>query len=105
MKSIACTLLILACAPVMAAQPMADHSTPAINATATAQATGTVRKIDHDRGTVVLAHDPVPSLGWPAMVMPFKASAEQRAAVDVGDTVAFEFDPEGMATLLHIEKR
>ncbi len=59
MKSIACTLLILACAPVMAAQPMADHSTEAVNATATAQATGTVRKIDHDRGALVLAHGPV----------------------------------------------
>ncbi|WP_421683153.1 copper-binding protein [Stutzerimonas urumqiensis] len=71
---------------------------------ATAQATGTVRKIDHDRPPRARPR-PGPSLGWPAMVMPFKASAEQRAAVAVGDTVAFEFDPQGMATLTHIGKR
>ncbi|WP_434457484.1 hypothetical protein JQR85_00980 [Stutzerimonas urumqiensis] len=37
--------------------------------------------------------------------MPFKASAAQRAAVAMSDTVAFEFDPQGMTTLTHIEKR
>jgi len=36
--------------------------------------TGTVRIVDHDRQRVVLHHEPMPQIDWPAMVMPFPVS-------------------------------
>lgn len=62
----------------------------------TATATGTVKKVDQDKGSITIAHDPVPQLQWPAMVMPFKASAEQMNSVKVGDEVEFSFTSSGM---------
>ena len=35
-------------------------------------AQGTVKRIDAEAGTVVIAHDPVPSLDWPSMTMGFR---------------------------------
>jgi len=37
----------------------------------TYKAVGTVKKIDAARGRVTLAHEPIPSLKWPAMTMGF----------------------------------
>ena len=34
-------------------------------------ATGVVKSVDRAKSTVTLAHDPVKSLNWPAMTMPF----------------------------------
>ncbi len=69
--------------------------------------TGTVKKISPEKGTITLAHAPVPELKWPAMVMPFKATPEQMEAVAVGDEVTFEFTSGvGMnAELTSISKR
>lgn len=35
-------------------------------------ATGVVKKVDPKENTVTMDHDPVKSLGWPAMTMTFK---------------------------------
>ena len=62
----------------------------------TAKATGTVRKINQDKGAVTIAHGPVPELEWPAMVMGFKATAEQIEELQEGDEIEFEFTSKGM---------
>ena len=72
----------------------------------TATATGTVKKVDQDKGTITIAHGPVPKLQWPAMVMPFQASAEQIKQVKAGDEVEFTFTSSGMKSeLTAISKR
>lgn len=55
------------------------------------QATGRVESITG--GEVMLSHDPVPSLKWPAMTMGFKPPAAWPADVKVGDRIAFSFKP------------
>jgi len=55
------------------------------------QAEGVIRAIDARQGSVTIAHGPVPELKWPAMVMPFKASAAQLQGLGVGDAVEFRF--------------
>ena len=52
---------------------------------------GAVTSIDAAEGTITIDHGAVASVGWPAMVMAFKASEAQRGSVAVGDTVAFTF--------------
>ncbi|WP_217476672.1 copper-binding protein [Stutzerimonas stutzeri] len=72
----------------------------------TASATGTVKKIDPDKGTLTIAHGPVPELKWPAMVMGFAATPAQIAQVNEGDQVTFTFTSEGMrARITSIEKQ
>jgi membrane fusion protein, copper/silver efflux system len=53
------------------------------------QATGRVEAIAKDE--IMLSHDPVPALKWPAMTMGFKPPAAWPAEVKVGDRVAFTF--------------
>ncbi len=36
--------------------------------------TGVVKAIDTRAGALVIAHDPIPALGWPAMTMPIKVT-------------------------------
>jgi membrane fusion protein, copper/silver efflux system len=50
---------------------------------------GKVESITRDE--VTLSHEPIPSLQWPAMTMPFKAPNGIAGKVRVGDTVTFEF--------------
>lgn len=57
-------------------------------------ATGEVRKLDLDNGVAIIAHEPVPALGWPAMVMPFKVSEEAMASLEEGATITFDFSPD-----------
>lgn len=72
----------------------------------TASATGTVKKVNAEQGTLTIAHGPVPELQWPAMVMPFEASAEQIGQVKEGDEIAFDFTAEGMKyRITSLEKR
>ncbi|MEH6387128.1 MAG: copper-binding protein [Pseudomonas profundi] len=62
----------------------------------TAKATGTVRNIDEEKGTVTIAHGPVPELDWPPMTMGFKATPEQLEQLEEGDEIEFEFASQGM---------
>ena len=114
MKTIALTLS-LAFAPLALADEThhtqdpqrADQSTAQAQQQArTASATGQVKKIEPDQGTITIAHGPVPALRWPAMVMPFNASPELMQRVAVGDEVSFEFTSSAAAAeLVSIEKR
>ena len=35
---------------------------------------GVVKAVDTRAGALVIAHDPIPALGWPAMTMPIKVT-------------------------------
>jgi len=72
----------------------------------TATATGTVKKVNTESGTVTIAHGPVQALGWPAMTMGFKAEPDQLKTLKEGDQVEFEFASKGMdSTITRIEKQ
>lgn len=56
---------------------------------------GEVKKIDLQKQRIVLAHDPIKSLGWPAMTMPFGVSDPALLkSVQVGDRVEFDLKDE-----------
>jgi Cu(I)/Ag(I) efflux system protein CusF len=60
------------------------------------KAVGVVKALDAAKGTVTIAHEPVPALQWSAMTMPFTLSAELAKGVQVGQKVNFEFTAKGM---------
>jgi len=71
----------------------------------TAHAVGVVKGLDAAKGTITLAHEPIPEIKWPAMTMGFKATGAQISSVKVGDRVTFEFVAKGMdATIVSISK-
>ena len=60
------------------------------------QATGVVKSVAPASNTVMLAHDPIKSLNWPAMTMPF--TVKDKALLDKlqpGKKVVFEFVQQG----------
>lgn len=57
---------------------------------------GVVKKIDTKAGVVTLAHEPVKSLGWPAMTMGFKLADKMLFnKLTEGAKVEFEFKQVG----------
>ena len=59
-------------------------------------ATGVVKSVDRAKNSVMLAHDPVKSLKWPAMTMGF--TVKDKALLDKlqpGKKVEFEFVQQG----------
>ncbi|MGP3791674.1 copper-binding protein [Pseudomonas sp. B392_1p] len=75
----------------------------------TAEARGTVKAVNTRQGTVSIAHNPVPGLQWPAMIMDFDATPEQLKRLYVGSVVEFEFIPNGLtgkiSTLRSVRKK
>ena len=71
----------------------AGHSSPAAKSEAKAhKGTAVVKSIDADKGTVMLAHDPIPSLKWPSMTMKFIAKDKKLlSGLKPGQKVQFEF--------------
>lgn len=56
------------------------------------QAIGVVKKIDAKAGIVTLAHEPVPSMKWPAMTMGFQVQDKMLLyKLAVGQKVNFDF--------------
>ncbi|MDR3054226.1 MAG: efflux RND transporter periplasmic adaptor subunit [Zoogloeaceae bacterium] len=69
---------------------MDDTQPAAMPAAKTHQGVGTVKSVDATE--IVLAHDPIPELGWSAMVMPFALkSSETGRNVTMGQKVRFYF--------------
>ena len=65
-------------------------------ATPAHRATGVVKSMDRARNSVLLAHDPVKSLNWPAMTMGF--TVREKALLDKlqpGRKIEFEFVQQG----------
>jgi len=76
-----------------AAKPAADaKATPAAPpAGRTGKGTGVITGIDRDAGTLTLKHQPIASLGWPAMTMDFKATPPSLLeGLKVGQKIAFD---------------
>lgn len=60
------------------------------------QGTGTVEAIMVDEGMIRLAHDPIPAIGWPEMVMGFEvADGLDLGQLSPGDRVEFEMAETG----------
>ena len=62
----------------------------------THKASGTVTKVEPDKGTVTIAHGPVQSMNWSAMTMTFKAKDKKMLQeVSPGKKVEFDFVQQG----------
>ena len=76
-----------------AVKPMADMpgmSMPAA-ATKTGKGTGVITEIDAKAGTVTIKHQPIATLGWPAMTMGFKATPPSLLkGLKVGQKIGFD---------------
>jgi Cu/Ag efflux protein CusF len=85
----ALTLIALAAgSAAVQAQPQAPAAQRAPRA---ATGTGVITEIDPKDATITLKHDPIPSLGWPTMTMPFRANpASLLAGLRVGQKVEFD---------------
>ena len=56
-------------------------------------AVGVVRSVDARSGKVMIAHEPIASLGWPAMVMAFQVRDPRLLAkLRAGSAIAFDFE-------------
>ena len=71
------------------------------------QTTAVVKGVDQENGRVTLAHDPVPTLDWPAMTMSFSVADKALLKdVKVGEKVAFTFtDKNSKFVITQIERR
>lgn len=65
----------------------------AAHAAQAAEARGTVQSVDTKAGRVKIAHEPVKSLGWPAMTMDFEsADKTMLGQLKPGQQVLFTFE-------------
>ena len=80
----------------------AGHGAVASPAQATAhKATGTVKSVDAAKKTVTIAHEPVKSLNWPAMTMPFSVKdAKMLEKLKPGQKTEFEFVQDGASSVI-----
>lgn len=75
----------------LVAQPMADMEAQKITRQVNHQGTGKVVSVDRAKLRIKLAHEPIKSLGWSAMMMDFSvASASLLDGIKAGDEVRFE---------------
>jgi Cu(I)/Ag(I) efflux system protein CusF len=51
----------------------------------TVKATDVVKKVNAEKGTVMIAHEPVEALGWPSMAMGFKNEATPLEGLKQGE--------------------
>ena len=63
--------------------------------------TGVVKAVRPDAGKVTITHEPIASLGWPAMTMNFTAKDPALIqTLKAGDKVSFTFRQEGRLSVL-----
>ncbi|MEO6338756.1 MAG: copper-binding protein [Caulobacteraceae bacterium] len=71
-----------------------DHSNMVM-----ANGVGVVKSVDTKTNTVVIQHDPIAALKWPAMTMPFKAETpDVLKGVKAGQPVNFQVMQMGSVT-------
>lgn len=87
---------VLAGASAAAAAQHGGHPPAAPAAAATPMSDGEIRRIDLEKGTILLKHGDIPNLGMGAMTMGFKLK-DPAAARDlkVGDKVKFAAEQQG----------
>ena len=108
--SAAVGLALLGALPAFAAsQAQAQAQAPAAAAPGhrTAKGVGVITEIDAAQAMVTLRHEPIPTLGWPTMVMPFRVTPPGLlTGLKVGQKVAFETrEAEGLPEITAIHKR
>jgi Cu(I)/Ag(I) efflux system protein CusF len=94
--------------PILAAESMAhmDMSQMPMTATVktvtkTAQGSGVIQSIDLKNGMLVLQHQAIPALNWPAMTMGFKVSDQLLLkGLKMGQSVRFTLKAEGMNAIV-----
>ena len=84
---------------------MKDHSghqsAPQKSEAQTHKGVGVVKSLDAEKGTVMLAHEPIQSLRWPAMTMKFTARDKKMLdKLTPGKKVEFEFVVQGKDYIL-----
>ena len=84
-----------------------EHTQTPIPATQTIHASGTVKSMADNHESLRIFHDPISSLGWPSMNMPFEVvDHELIHSLQVGDKVNFEFiQKEGKSIIVRIKKQ
>jgi Cu(I)/Ag(I) efflux system periplasmic protein CusF len=100
MKTLMLVLALTGTLAVTAAESPGEKK-PGMNtggqtATAVNRATGIVKGMDAAIGRVIISHDPVPALKWPAMTMSFRISPELAKGLKVDQKVEFEFQARDM---------
>ena len=80
----------------VAAEPAPAPAVPMATEAKRASATGVVKSVDAAAHSLVIAHGPVESLGWPEMTMTFQAPGVDLSTIKAGDNVSFEFTSTGM---------
>ena len=94
--AIAAAVVALGAAGVATADNMQGMSMSAAPAAKHGQGSGVIKAIDPGAGTLTIQHGPIPTVGWPAMTMTFKADPPALAsAVKAGDRVAFDVKVQG----------
>jgi Cu(I)/Ag(I) efflux system periplasmic protein CusF len=104
MKNIGVFILTAVLAGAASAQ-MKDHSghqsAPAKSEAQTHKGVGVVKSLDAEKGTVMLAHEPIASLRWPSMTMKFIAKDKKLLdKLQPGRKVEFEFVVQGKDYIL-----
>ncbi|STQ91945.1 copper-binding protein [Iodobacter fluviatilis] len=100
-KSLSITILLLI--SLMLASPSnatsmenMDHSTMPKLVVQTIKGSGIIKGIKEKEGIIILAHQPIKELNWPAMTMGFKvAHRSLLKGLEIGHQVAFELQAEG----------
>jgi Cu(I)/Ag(I) efflux system protein CusF len=102
MKHLTVALVFAVAFPVFA-QPAHDHqhrneTQAKTSGVTTHRAVGVVKSVDAAKNKVMIRHEPVQSLKWPAMTMAFQAKdAKTLDALKSGAQVSFEFEQRGSA--------
>ena len=90
----------------LASPVLARSGPPPVAAPQTAEGMGVVKSMNPAAGTVVLQHDPIAALKWPAMTMAFKVeTAAVLSGVAVGSRVHFMLKNVGgkpVVTQIHV---
>lgn len=74
----------------------ADPAPAAQPAPRSAQGVGVVTEIDASQHTVTLKHEPIKSLGWPAMTMSFRLASDSLLKdLKVGQKIGFDTTEDG----------
>ncbi len=68
----------------------ADGSSSPAAGAATADGAGVITAVDPAAATITINHEPIRSIGWPAMTMKFKAAPAVLREAAVGDRIQFD---------------
>ena len=85
------TAALLAVSALAAVSAPAAAQDAATRAPRAATGTGVITEIDTKEATLTVKHEPIPSLGWPSMTMPFRANPPSLLnGLKVGQKIDFD---------------